>query len=255
MSQPTALILSQDTIGTGLQGEAFKGGSFVDAGGGKANKVRIVNAAPQTDPITGNTDVKLLWVPHSGLGAKLDVNAEPSLTQVGPHEWTFEPTALQWGKWRVRGREVVNGANVDEVRIFGIPSPALGLFEPAFNEDADPNASLLQGGAPQIADSEDNEGGTFNGWQKDFRRLVEEMETLVVGPGDDRDVDQFVSGGGQTAFALSFVPNSPGDVMMYVNGIAYRNTTDFSVAGSTLTWLDNVFVLEAGDGVLVDYMN
>ena len=75
-------------------------------------------------------------------GVKLDILGEANLTQVGPHEWTFEPTSGQWGKWRIRAREVVGLVTLEEVRIFGIRSPVAGLLEPAFNEDADPDANL-----------------------------------------------------------------------------------------------------------------
>ncbi len=178
MAQPESLIISQDTIGTGVAGEAWKGGSLADAGGGKANVVRIINTAPQS----ANTVVALLWVPHDSSGTKLDVLGQANLTQVGPHEWTFEPTSGVWGKWRIRAREVVAAANVDEVRIFGIASPAAGVYGPAFNEDADPVGSLLSG-AGSIADSEDNEGGTIDGWLKDLRRTAEKVESLFLGGG------------------------------------------------------------------------
>ena len=45
----------------------------------------------------------------------------------------------------------------------------------------------------------------------------------------------------------------PSRVQMYVNGVLYVYTTDFTVVGSTATWLDTDFVLLAGDTVTFIY--
>lgn len=188
MAQPAALQISQATVGTGSVGEAWTGGDSSDAGGGLANVVSVENTAP----VTGDTQVSLFWVPHDGAGVKLDVAGEGNLAQDGgnPHLWTFQPTALVWGKWIIRAQEVGQPA---EYRVFGIVSPVHGLLEPGFNEIADaylsglidPSlmASLLNATQDNIDAGWDNEGQTLNGWQKNIRKLIEIVETLGGGGG------------------------------------------------------------------------
>ena len=64
-----------------------------------------------------------------------------------------------------------------------------------------------------------------------------------------------VTSNGQTGFALSQTPKDVNDVMMEVNGVAYENGAgkDFSVSGTTATWLDNDFTLETTDEVIFEY--
>jgi len=60
-------------------------------------------------------------------------------------------------------------------------------------------------------------------------------------------VDQrFVAGAGQTAFGLSASIGGTLFSQVFVNGIEYSETIDYTISGSTLTWLDTDFVLVAG---------
>lgn len=58
---------------------------------------------------------------------------------------------------------------------------------------------------------------------------------------------------GQTAITLSQTPKDANDVVLIVNGIQYALTTDYTISGTTLTWLDTDFTLETTDKVSVEY--
>ena len=70
---------------------------------------------------------------------------------------------------------------------------------------------------------------------------------------DHHQTDQFTATALQTAFVLSKVPADPVDVVMHVNGQRQRNGVDFSIVGTTVTWLDVQFTLSGGDAVQLDY--
>lgn len=74
------------------------------------------------------------------------------------------------------------------------------------------------------------------------------------GAGEDHhQTDQFTATSKQTVFSLSDTPVDPDDVELTVNGIEYANGSDFSVSGTTVTWLDVLFTLSAGDCIIIDY--
>jgi hypothetical protein len=50
-------------------------------------------------------------------------------------------------------------------------------------------------------------------------------------------LDQYSASPGQTVFTLSRAP-AAGPVLMFVEGVMYSSPTFFTVAGTTLTWLD-----------------
>lgn len=66
-------------------------------------------------------------------------------------------------------------------------------------------------------------------------------------------VENYTAINNQTVFPLATRPAMPSRVQMYVNGVLYVYTTDFTVVGSTATWLDTDFVLLAGDTVTFIY--
>lgn len=95
-----------------------------------------------------------------------------------------------------------------------------------------------------------------------FRRLKGLGSLTVAVNGDDIELsaaggawfeDEFSPTAGQTVFALTQAPSDANSIQVYVNGVLYDDVTDYTVAGSTLTWLDP-FVLEVGDKVLVRYV-
>jgi hypothetical protein len=52
---------------------------------------------------------------------------------------------------------------------------------------------------------------------------------------------------GQTVFTLSFTPAQPSQVDFLVNEAKFVNGSDYTVVGTTLTWLDVEFTLDPGD--------
>lgn len=76
--------------------------------------------------------------------------------------------------------------------------------------------------------------------------------TTVLAP-DHQETEVFVATLNQTSFALSSTPVDVNDVSVVVNGAAQTPGADFSVSGTTLTWLDTNFQLDAGDQVVVSY--
>jgi hypothetical protein len=57
----------------------------------------------------------------------------------------------------------------------------------------------------------------------------------------------------QTVFNLPATPVAPTKLIGFVNGVEYRNGTDFSVVGNVFTWLDVDFTLTTGDVVGMYY--
>jgi hypothetical protein len=64
-----------------------------------------------------------------------------------------------------------------------------------------------------------------------------------------------VTSNGQTGFALSQTPKDVADVIMTVNGVRYEygSGKDYTIAGSTVTWLDVDFTLQTTDEVIFSY--
>lgn len=56
----------------------------------------------------------------------------------------------------------------------------------------------------------------------------------------------------QTVFTLTFTPRTPSDVDFYLNAIKYEYLVDFTVSGTTLTWI-NPLVLDTSDRVEIIY--
>lgn len=72
--------------------------------------------------------------------------------------------------------------------------------------------------------------------------------------GDAWREDQFTATAGQVTFILSQAPTDPGSVELDVNGVTYEGgAVDYNISGVTITWLNGVFSMSAGDRVLVRY--
>lgn len=66
--------------------------------------------------------------------------------------------------------------------------------------------------------------------------------------------DQFTATLGQISFILSTAPTDAASVEMDVNGVNYEgNGADYTRSGVTITWLNTLFSMAAGDNVLVRY--
>lgn len=77
--------------------------------------------------------------------------------------------------------------------------------------------------------------------------------TPVKVPGaigvDHQQTDPFTATDGQTVFTLSQTPVDPNDVRMRINGVGYDVGVDYVVVGTSVTWMDVLFVLEAGEAI------
>jgi hypothetical protein len=67
------------------------------------------------------------------------------------------------------------------------------------------------------------------------------------------NTDNFTATLNQTAFNLSATPADVTAALMFVNGIQYTYTTDFTITGTVLTWTDAAFTMVAGFIVSVHY--
>ena len=136
--------------------------------------------------LSGGLTVKfrLLWVPPG------DTTAVASLVSTGPSTWTFSPTALIWGSYRIE-LIVDEGLPTEErqIRVFGIRSPVQSLLVPAANERADAATTLVNVNAAAIARSENNEPfgpfitGSAWGWWQALSELIAAVEAGGGGGG------------------------------------------------------------------------
>lgn len=79
------------------------------------------------------------------------------------------------------------------------------------------------------------------------------MSVAVPVESIDLAEDTFTPTAGQTVFATSESVTAGGLNFLFVNGVVYEITIDYTAVGTTLTWLNNLFVLETDDRVLFKY--
>jgi len=72
-------------------------------------------------------------------------------------------------------------------------------------------------------------------------------------PGAAQVNETFVPANGQTIFNLANAPTNPSSVAVIVNTGKYLQGTNFTVAGSVVTWLDTPFALDTSDVVEIVY--
>jgi len=72
------------------------------------------------------------------------------------------------------------------------------------------------------------------------------------GSGGSIQEDVFFPINGQTVFTLS-QPYVGGFAVVFINGVEYVNTINFTIVGTTLTWLDTPFTLAVTDLLVADY--
>jgi hypothetical protein len=65
--------------------------------------------------------------------------------------------------------------------------------------------------------------------------------------------DTYVPTLGQVTFILSQAPTEPVSVSLHANGIEAVETVDYTLSGTTLTWLNTEFSFETDDGVVIQY--
>lgn len=66
--------------------------------------------------------------------------------------------------------------------------------------------------------------------------------------------DEFAPTAGQISFVLSSAPSDPDSVFVFVNGVVYDDSDDFTVSGQTVTWSNTLFLMELGDEVIIKYV-
>jgi hypothetical protein len=69
----------------------------------------------------------------------------------------------------------------------------------------------------------------------------------------EHQVDKFTATLNQTVFTASQTPKTSGELALFVNGIRYNYTTDYTVVTTTVTWLNTDFNLAAGDIITLVY--
>jgi hypothetical protein len=65
--------------------------------------------------------------------------------------------------------------------------------------------------------------------------------------------DAFTPTAGQVTFILSQAPTDAASLSLHVNGIEAIETDDYTVSGTTLTWLNSIFSMETDDAVVIKY--
>lgn len=134
-------------------------------------------------PGTTNSFRLLYWPPE-------DDEAALSLASgggAGTPVWTFSPKAGVWGPYLIE--LIVDEGLASESRqqrVFGIPSPRLGLVYGALNERGDPDANLLLSGpelsaALALTDRNVDENGVLSiaGWQQSLRQIAHVVENMA----------------------------------------------------------------------------
>jgi hypothetical protein len=69
------------------------------------------------------------------------------------------------------------------------------------------------------------------------------MSSRINNPLGRKFVDFGLSTLGQTAFTLPETISTPSTFQLYVEGVLYTSVAHFTIAGTTLTWLDVGFTM------------
>lgn len=69
---------------------------------------------------------------------------------------------------------------------------------------------------------------------------------------NDRREESFTPTAAQTVFNIAATPTDPSDVDFRLNGVSYETGTDFTVSGTTVTWVKAI-TLDTTDTVEIVY--
>ena len=83
--------------------------------------------------------------------------------------------------------------------------------------------------------------------------FLEDLKPTVGGAAPPWREDEFSPTAGQVTFILSNAPTDVNSIVFLANGVAADDTSDYTVSGTTVTWLDNWFVFDTSDKVLIRY--
>ena len=148
-------------------------------------------------------------------------------------------------------------AQIDDLQAyvnFELPRRSVFLTKSITSYDADPNL----GGAPAIM-----QGAPLGTW---FYQETADKWWRKIGSGStdwqEQNTgtptaptwyqDEFVPTAGQITFILSNTPTDPDSLEVSVNGVRYDDVSDYTLSGTTLTWL-NPFVLRTIDKLIAQY--
>ena len=85
-----------------------------------------------------------------------------------------------------------------------------------------------------------------------YTALAPSLIPVISGGGMTFFLQEFTASEGQTDFILTHTPTPSAIVLGYVNGVLYRQGSDYTFVGDTFTWSDN-FTLIDNDVVQVYY--
>ncbi len=98
-------------------------------------------------------------------------------------------------------------------------------------------------------------GADAGDWDSDFAGSgISSLKQLTAAIAIDWVEDEFTATAGQVTFVLSSTPLDVDSVSVIVNGVHYDDDADWTISGTTVTWLDTVFVMDAGDKVIIRYV-
>jgi len=79
------------------------------------------------------------------------------------------------------------------------------------------------------------------------------LQSSSAGSGAAWYQDEFTPSNGQVTFILSQAPVDTISVEFYVNGVLVDDVTDFTISGTTVTWLDTEYTMATTDKVIIRY--
>lgn len=79
--------------------------------------------------------------------------------------------------------------------------------------------------------------------------IIRLIEAFAI---NERREESFTPAPAQTVFNIAATPTTDSEVTFRLNGVAYETGTDFSVVGTTVTWLKAI-TLDATDTVEIVY--
>lgn len=84
---------------------------------------------------------------------------------------------------------------------------------------------------------------------------IDEIAGMVGGAGLVPQKDTFVPIAAQTIFTLSFTPGGMSTFLLTLNGLEQEEGINYTVSGTTLTWLNFPFVLAVTDLLIIHYFS
>jgi len=133
---------------------------------------------------------------------------------------------------------LVQNQSVNDSHVLRFWVPAVVITPPdyqlPFFDDQDPNTD-----DPTVAQA------------ADFNRVIDAASVSITAGA--RSEEAFVPTTGQVNFTLAATPSVVDDTEAYVNNLRYTYGVDFTVVGTTFTWLNTEFTLDGSDELVVVY--